>query len=45
MLMYGTTCVARPMLLFGKQGELLAEVEMADVVEEIKERIEEAASC
>ena len=45
VLMYGSTCVARPMLLFGKQGELLAEVEMADVVEEIKERIEEAASC
>lgn len=45
VLMYGTTCVARPMLLFGKQGSLLSEVEMTDVVEEIRTRIEEAASC
>ena len=43
--MYGTTCVARPMLLFGKQGALLAEAEMVDVVDEIRARIEEAASC
>jgi hypothetical protein len=33
------------MLLFGKQGELLAEVEIKDVIEEIRTRIEEAASC
>ena len=45
VLMYGDTCVARPMLLFGKQGELLAEVEIKDVIEEIRTRIEEAASC
>ena len=45
VLMYGTACVARPMLLFGKQGALLTEVEMVDVVEEIRARIEEAASC
>ena len=45
VLMYGDACVARPMLLFGKQGELLAEVEMKDIVEEIRARIEEAASC
>ena len=45
VLMYGTTCVARPMLLFGKQGELLAEVEMTDVLDEIRARIEEAPSC
>ena len=45
VLMYGDTCVARPMLLFGKQGELLAEIEMKDVIEEIRARIEEAASC
>ena len=45
VLMYGTTCVARPMLLFGKQGSLLSEVEMIDVVDEIRARIEEAASC
>ena len=45
VLMYGATCVARPMLLFGKQGELLPEVELTDVVGEIRERIEEAASC
>lgn len=44
VLMYGTTCVARPMLLFGKQGELLAEIEITDMVDEIRERIE-AASC
>ena len=44
VLMYGDTCVARPMLLFGKQGELLTEVEIADVVSEIRVRIEEA-SC
>lgn len=42
VLMYGTTCVARPMLLFGKRGELLAEVEMTDVLDEIRTRIEEA---
>lgn len=45
VLMYGTTCVARPMLLFGKQGSLLSEVEMTDVVDEVRARIEEAASC
>ena len=45
VLMYGTTCVARPMLLFGKQGELLAEVSMTDIIDEIRARIEEAASC
>ena len=45
VLMYGTTCVARPMLLFGKQGELLTEVEMTDVLDEIRERIESAPSC
>ena len=45
VLMYGTACVARPMLLFGKQGSLLSEVEMTDVVDEIRARIEEAASC
>ena len=45
VLMYGTTCVARPMLLFGKQGALLSEVELADVIGEIRERIEEVASC
>jgi hypothetical protein len=45
VLMYGTTCVARPMLLFGKQGELLSEVEFTDLIEEIRARIEEAASC
>ena len=44
VLMYGGTCVARPMLLFGKQGELLAEVEMNDIIEEIRARIEEV-SC
>lgn len=43
VLMYGDTCVARPMLLFGKHGELLAEMEMGNVVDEIRERIEEAA--
>ena len=42
VLMYGTTCVARPMLLFGKHGELLAEVEIANLIDEIRERIEEA---
>ena len=45
VLMYGTTCVARPMLLFGKQSELLAEVEITDVIDEIRARIEEVASC
>ena len=45
VLMYGTTCVARPMLLFGKQGELLAEVEITDLIDEVRARIEEAASC
>jgi hypothetical protein len=45
VLMYGSACVARPMLLFGKQGELLPEVELTDVVGEIRERIEEAAAC
>lgn len=45
VLMYGTTCVARPMLLFGKQGALLTEVELTDVVDEIRARIEEAAAC
>ena len=44
VLMYGDVCVARPMLLFGKQGELLAEVKISDIVEEIHSRIEEA-SC
>lgn len=43
VLMYGDTCVARPMLLFGKHGELLTEAEMADIIEEIRARIEEAA--
>lgn len=42
VLMYGTTCVARPMLLFGKQGELLTEVEISNLIDEIRERIEEA---
>ena len=45
VLMYGTTCVARPMLLFGKQCALLTEVELTDVVDEIRVRIEEAATC
>ena len=40
VLMYGDVCVARPMLLFGKHGELLAEAEMIDIVEEIQERME-----
>ena len=44
VLMYGDTCVARPMLLFGKQGELLAEADMTDIIDEIRARIEEA-SC
>ena len=44
VLMYGDTCVARPMLLFGKQGELLTEVNMTDIIDEIRARIEEA-SC
>ena len=44
VLMYGDTCVARPMLLFGKQGELLTEANMTDVIDEIRARIEEA-SC
>ncbi|MBQ1177737.1 MAG: DUF3805 domain-containing protein [Bacteroidaceae bacterium] len=43
VLMYGEVCVARPMLLFGKRGELLTEIEMIDIVEEIHTRIEEAA--
>jgi hypothetical protein len=42
VLMYGTTCVARPMLLFGKQGELLTEVEISNLIDEMRERIEEA---
>jgi hypothetical protein len=33
------------MLLFGKQGALLTEVELTDVVDEIRVRIEEAATC
>ena len=45
VLMYGSTCVARPMLLFGKQGSLLAEVELTDVIDEIRARIEEATVC
>ena len=45
VLMHGTTCVARPMLLFGNQGSLLAEAEITDIVDEIRVRIEEAASC
>ena len=45
VLMYGATCVARPMLLFGKQGELLTEVEITDLIDEVRARIEEAASC
>jgi len=40
VLMYGDTCVARPMLLFGKHGELLAEAEITDIIEEIHERME-----
>ena len=44
VLMYGTTCVARPMLLFGKQGSLLSEIEITDIVDDIRTRIEEA-SC
>ena len=43
VLMYGDTCVARPMLLFGKHGELLAEADMAKTVEDIRTRIAEAA--
>lgn len=43
VLMYGDTCVARPMLLFGKQGELLAQAEIHGIIEEIRARIEEAA--
>jgi hypothetical protein len=31
------------MLLFGKQGELLTEVEITNLIDEIRERIEEAA--
>lgn len=42
VLMYGDVCVARPMLLFGKKGELLTEIEVADVIDEIRARIEEA---
>lgn len=42
VLMYGDVCVARPMLLFGKGGELLAEVEMTDIIDEIRTRMEEA---
>jgi hypothetical protein len=30
------------MLLFGKKGELLTEIEVADVIDEIRARIEEA---
>ena len=43
VLMYGDTCVARPMLFFGKQGELLAEADMTKIVEDIRTRIAEAA--
>ncbi len=43
VLMYGEVCVARPMLLFGKHGELLAEAEITDIIEEVRARIEEAA--
>ncbi len=42
VLMYGTTCVARPMLLFGKQGEALAEADVTKIVEDIRTRIAEA---
>lgn len=45
VLMYGNVCVARPMLLFGKQSELLAEAELTTVIEGIRARIEEASSC
>lgn len=42
VLMYGDVCVARPMLLFGKQGEMLAEADMADLINNVRARIEEA---
>ena len=42
VLMYGTTCVARPMLLFGKQGEALAKADVTKIVEDIRTRIAEA---
>ncbi len=42
VLMYGTTCVARPMLLFGKQGEALSEADVTKIVEDIRTRIAEA---
>lgn len=44
VLMYGDVCVARPMSLFGKNGELLTEIEVKDIIDEIRVRIEEA-SC
>ncbi|MBO5085397.1 MAG: DUF3805 domain-containing protein [Bacteroidaceae bacterium] len=43
VLMYGDACVARPMLLFGKKGEMLAEADVAKIVEDIRTRIAEAA--
>lgn len=45
VLMYGGMCVARPMLLFGKHGEALVECDMMAIINEIRARIEEAASC
>ena len=42
VLMYGDVCVARPMLLFGKQGEMLAEADMAELINNVRARIEEA---
>ena len=45
VLMYGTTCVARPMLLFGNSGALLTEAEITDIIDEVRVRIEEVASC
>ena len=45
VLMYGDSCVARPMLLFGKQGELLGVADIPDIIEEIRARKEEAAAC
>jgi hypothetical protein len=33
------------MLLFVKQGELLTEMEITTLIDEIRERIEEASSC
>ena len=43
VLMYGDTCVARPMLLFGKKGEMLVEADVAKIVEDIRTRIAESA--